>query len=372
MRADEVVGQGPKDVTKPWWDDSETDHLHIEAATWLERLGRPEGKVSAKDISEFCEWRDKDPRHASAFVRLVEVSYKVAATSAQRESDLRKLSKDAYMGDVPLGKVREEPRRRRITYVAAASVALAISLSLALLALGHANFGFFASLTRGEVSEEVVETPVGDNRTVVLADGSRATLGGYTRMQVAFDKHERTIRLSRGEVYFEVAKEPARNFVVHVGSINVTAVGTAFNVNQAGRKAVVTVTEGGVFVEPAVRPPGVLQLRRVRLNAGEQSTVDESGIGEPIAVTDLASILSWQSGRLSFRRRPLADAIRDVNRYASKPLSVATPAIGEISVTGTVAANNIAGWITSLERAFDLKAVEDPDRIILHAAEEKP
>jgi hypothetical protein len=34
-------------------------------------------------------------------------------------------------------------------------------------------------------------------------------------------------------------------------------------------------------------------------------------------------------------------------------------------ITGTVERSNIAGWVGSLERAFDLDATEEPDRIVI-------
>jgi hypothetical protein len=34
-------------------------------------------------------------------------------------------------------------------------------------------------------------------------------------------------------------------------------------------------------------------------------------------------------------------------------------------ITGTVERANIAGWVKSLERAFDLRATEEPDRIVM-------
>jgi hypothetical protein len=41
--------------------------------------------------------------------------------------------------------------------------------------------------------------------------------------------------------------------------------------------------------------------------------------------------------------------------------------LGALVITGTVEPQNIAGWVGSLERAFDLEAVEEDDRIVLRA-----
>jgi transmembrane sensor len=109
------------------------------------------------------------------------------------------------------------------------------------------------------------------------------------------------------------------------------------------------------------------KARKVRLNAGEQTTATSSGVGTPIVVPDLPAVLSWPTGRLSFRGRLLREAVNDVNRYTTKPIVLA-PDVGDIVVTGTLMINNVGSWVKSLERAFDLKATEEKDRIVLAAS----
>jgi transmembrane sensor len=181
---------------------------------------------------------------------------------------------------------------------------------------------------------------------------------------VALSSKERTVTLHEGEAYFQVAKDQARRFKVHAGTADVTALGTAFNINRSHDSSTVTVVEGTVLVTPTAQRSQGAGLRGVRLKAGEQIIASNLSIGIPVAVSDLASVTSWQTGRLSFRKRPLREAIGDVNRYVQKPLVLA-PEVTEIAVTGTLTINNIGGWINSLERVFDLRATEEPDRIVI-------
>jgi transmembrane sensor len=354
MRNDDVDRDESTDPSEHWCDSIKSDPVYSEAARWLARLSRPENMVADSDVAEFREWRDRDLRHASAFVRLVTISHKLSNVGVRSPSDLGKLMKGANDGTVGTGNGFGVRYRRR-AYAAAASIAIAMFIVAALV---YDNYKPLARASNDV--EEAFETSVGENRSVDLIDGSRVTLGGHTRVSVVLTGQVRSVKLERGEAYFEVAKDPARNFVVHAGGIAVTAVGTRFNVHRA-EKAIVTVTEGRVFVESSGRVER--QMRRVYLNAGEQSTASEEGIGAAVRVTDVAPILSWQSGRLSFRQLPLRDAVRDVNRYSLKPLVFESPGIGDIVVTGTVMTSNVAGWTKSLERAFDLTATELPDRI---------
>jgi transmembrane sensor len=152
------------------------------------------------------------------------------------------------------------------------------------------------------------------------------------------------------------------------------AVGTAFDVRRDSDRAVVSVTEGRVLVEPAgdFLPVSVLRefkpnLRTVRLDAGQQTTAGRAGIAEPSQVEDPAAATAWQSGRLAFHLQPLRYVLEAVNRYASKPIVLEGASLGGLVITGTVEPENIAGWVGSLERAFDLEAVEEDDRIVIRA-----
>ena len=62
-------------------------------------------------------------------------------------------------------------------------------------------------------------------------------------------RHERQIRLARGEAIFAVAKDPRRPFVVNAGTYQAVAVGTRFSVRRDARDLRVVVTEGLVRLE---------------------------------------------------------------------------------------------------------------------------
>jgi ferric-dicitrate binding protein FerR (iron transport regulator) len=83
----------------------------------------------------------------------------------------------------------------------------------------------------------------------------------------------------------------------------------------------------------------------------------------------LALIISfWRTSSL----RPLRDVLEDVNRYAPKRIVLEGDDVGALMITGTVERANIAGWVKSLERAFDLWATEEPDRIVIRSRQSAP
>jgi transmembrane sensor len=358
MRNGDLGGERAMDNTEHWLNGVHADPVQHEAVDWLLRLqsaAAPQGEEAA-----FLAWMDQDARHVSVFGELFWTSYRAWAMSSSNLANLRNLIEQRFPVAEQAAKTLH-PRSRHRIYAVAASVGLFVSFCAAVV---HFGMDSEQIVPFSVAKTAVYDTPIGENRTIVLEDASRLTLGGRTRVEVALSKKERTVTLLEGEAYFEVAREQARSFKVHAGTVDVTAVGTAFNINRSNDSSVVTVAEGRVLVTPKTQRSGQTEMHGVYLNAGEQTTATQDSVGGVISVRDWPAVISWPTGRLSFRQRPLRDAIGDVNRYAQKPLVLA-PEVGDIAVTGTLMINNIGSWVKSLERAFDLTAVEEPDRIVI-------
>jgi transmembrane sensor len=346
-----------------WWVDAERDPVHVAAADWWSRL--QDQRVSLEDLLAWQEWIAADAKHAQAFSRIEEVSLILRQVKAPRSVGRWDLARDRYDASVPASDWKSPASRPRVKLAVAASVVLGV------VAVGGAASSLFRE--PGPVpGRTVFVTAVGENKTAMLSDGSKITLGGNTQVEVALSAHARWIELSRGEAFFVVAKDRSRPFTVHAGDATVTAVGTQFNVHRDSDRAVVAVTEGRVVVNPVAHflPVTLLRefkpkLRPVRVDAGEQTTAGSAGIEEASKVDDPSATTAWQAGRLAFRLQPLRYVLEDVNRYASKPIVLQDESVGSRTITGTVSLGELAGWIDSLRRVFDLEVVEEPDRIVL-------
>lgn len=261
------------------------------------------------------------------------------------------------------------------------------SLRLPLYAIAASLVALALAWTLGSIGTDEtmqrIHTPVAENLTFKLNDGSQVTLGGDSEVEITYSDDERAIRLARGEAYFTVAKDPSRPFRVTAGKARVVAVGTQFNVRKNDDRVVVAVIEGRVRVEP--RPsaplapvswlrgftPGLRaitpQLEPLHLDAGEQAIADDGGVGSAVALPDPAGVAAWREGLLSFQSEPLRYVVERVNRYAAKPIVIENAAIGEQRITGTVVNRDLPEWIASIESALDLMAQEENDRIVLRA-----
>lgn len=323
------------------------DAERLEAASeWLQRLqDAPQDETVLADWLQWCD----DPRNHDAFDRVSAVWRALDTPTAA--AALRR----------PTRSVPAHPRRRRQLRVAALAAGLAACgiVSLALLRDPQAGQRLAFSTGRGE------------NKSELLSDGSRIELGALSRVEVRYTPGHRDIVLERGEAYFKVAKDHARPFVVTAGAMQVTAVGTQFNVRRIDGDTVVTVNEGRVKVEPLVAAGSRDRADR-KVDAGEQAHYVAAMERIAVAPVNPEMASSWRAGVLKFVDQPLDDVIADVNRYSHRQIVLDDATASKFVYTGTVYDAQIDEWIGGLSHVFPLRIVrQDADIVVLAADDER-
>jgi transmembrane sensor len=353
-----------------WWEDVEEDPIHQAAAEWFIRLQNID--VSLEEVLAWQRWIGMDQRHAQAFSRL-ESTYRtfgqMRAASAPRAPASHSADYDGSVSVSTWLNTHSARPVRSLHWVAIAATIVGLTVAMTWWIRGNLNAPWHTSSP-----VQILQTAVGENRSTLLLDGSKVTLGGGTEMRVAFDTASRRIELMRGEAFFSVAKDAARPFSVRAGDALVTALGTQFNVRRRNDRVMVAVVEGRVRVEPtpSIVPVALLrefrpQLAPVQVDAGQQTVAGDAGIGDAVVLADAAATVSWQTGRLAFNGEPLREVVLDVNRYSRKPITLGDEAAGALKITGTVLGADVEGWVASLERAFAVEADEEPDRIVIRS-----
>ncbi len=108
-------------------------------------------------------------------------------------------------------------------------------------------------------------TSVGQRRRIELADGTQINLNTHTAIDVAFDGHQRLIRLREGEVLIHTGTRGGHlPFYVETHQGRVQALGTRFTVRQLPDATRVGVLEERVEISPATNPNFAALLARVR------------------------------------------------------------------------------------------------------------
>ncbi|WP_346316615.1 FecR domain-containing protein [Chitinophaga sp. YIM B06452] len=153
-------------------------------------------------------------------------------------------------------------------------------------------------------------TPRGGQYRIELPDGTLVWLNAASslRFPTAFNGTERTVVLN-GEGYFEVAHRDNMPFKVQLGSGVVEVLGTRFNVMAYPNETRVrtTLLQGAVKVTH--------NNHTARLAPGQQASWAAGGSNITVGPADTDEAISWKDGYFQFNRAPLADVMRQLQRW---------------------------------------------------------
>lgn len=330
--------------------------IESAAAAWLSLRDRG---MDAAETAEFVRWLQKDPQHAAIFAELDTVWKNFDRLGAVAVGS----------PDPDLLAPRVSPRRRRVLVWSALGAAAAVTALL---------LGVSSSRSKPHTAE----TAIGAFQKFDMPDGSVAQLNTDSAIDLDFSATERRVRVVRGEVFFNVTKDPARPFVVTTGRVAVRAVGTAFNVRSRAAAVEVLVTEGRVRVDDlqggqSVLPSAPSAAESPLLAAGERAVVAVSTNGsapapvtakvEKVAAPAALRALAWQERRLEFDGETLAEVVREFNRYNRQQLIIADAALAARPFSGTFRADGYESLVRLLESDFGVSAARGEHEIVLHS-----
>jgi transmembrane sensor len=325
------------------------------AADWLAK--RDSGAWTQRDETELENWLKSATAHWVAYIRLRAGWEDAGRLKAISSGDPSAVPSREERRFVPLfGTERAfeasnpELKKRREWRVLPWAVAAAVMVTV------------FMAMQFGVSDQNHYSTPVGGVSALPLPDGSQVTLNTASEIRVAVTDSERRIVLEQGEAFFNVAKDPARPFVVRVGNRRVTVVGTQFAVRRDRDELRVLVTEGKVRLESEGESP----QRAVLLPAGAVARDGDMGVRvEQRTAQDLEEMLSWRSGFIVFQDVELAAAVHEFNRYLPRQMVIEDPAIASIRVGGMFRVSNVEAFLRILQADFPVAVERRGHRIAL-------
>lgn len=227
-----------------------------EAGVWIARM---HGDARGRGVENgLRRWLHEDPENARAFELATEVW--------EDAEGLRRF--------VPL-----RPQVRSASRAGWRIAVVAATFATVLLIVGVVWFQ----------QAGAIATAVGEQRQLVLEDGTRVFLNTDTRVVVKYDEHARRVELRRGEALFNVAKKSDWPFIVVAGDRQVKALGTSFVVRRDAQRVAVTLVEGSVLVSPraAPAPNDAATLHQQRADgAGAAAQLPPPGAAEPVQPRD--------------------------------------------------------------------------------------
>lgn len=295
------------------------DIARRQAADWLARLLAAD--VGEREHDAFERWCAESEANADAYAAIA-AEHDFARLLADDPLILAAARKAriAYAGHAPTGGIR------RWAALAAAAVVV--------VAAGAGAWRMYHDAG----STAVFTTAVGEQREVVLADGTRLVLDTQTRLDARLDGGARELVLGEGRV----------------------DVGTRFEVERHGEDVAVTLMSGAVSISLAE----AAGASAATLAPGQQARYGADGgivVAEAEAIEDASA---WTKGTLVFKQRRLADLIAEVNRYSTVQIRLADSSLAELRVSGVFHVGDQASLLEALRTGWAISTKQTSDREI--------
>lgn len=289
-----------------------------EAMDWVIRMAEPDA-----DWDAFTAWLEQDPARAERYDR-------AAAALHDAETHVAVVPLEREVRQPLVAEAPGIPRTRSMRWI---SGALAAAL------VGAVGMGVWTQAPR----PYAVETAAGEQRSVLLGDGSSVLISGASKVRL--DQHDaRVATVERGEVLFHVRHDAGRPFTVNVGDLQLVDLGTVFDVKTEGGRTRVAVAEGAVMVDP--------DGAAMRLDAGQAMLAEDSTIER--LVVDREDVGGWRYGRLVYDGAPLAEVASDLSRQLGRPIT-ATRTISQRVFRGTIDVRSVSGRPALLGTLLDVQ-----------------
>lgn len=324
---------------------------------------RPEAEPPARDVA--AEWSRRRAAGLSAAEReslqrwlAADRRHRLALASVEGSDELDWALYTGNTTRVARGveRLRQRRQARRWAWSVVAACAAVVAVSV-----------YFPWSRRAEVPA-VARMAIVTPERQTLPDGSTVELGEGARIAVEFlPGGRRGVRLVRGTAHFEVARDPARPFVVEVGGVQVRAVGTAFSVALDAAEVNVVVTHGRVSVDEAVPASGdtVAELTTEPVGAGNLIVVP-AGAGRlpdaaevsvrPLDEAGMLAAQAWRATRLELSGTPLAEVVAAMNRYGGVRITLADAALASVRLSGSIRTDKADKLVRILEADFGVQA----------------
>jgi transmembrane sensor len=317
------------------------DSAKAEAAVWVARLHSD--ARSEQTEARFRLWLAASPVHRDAFERMTRVWDATANLRRQTQPELAR-SRELWRA------------------VRRATLACAATLAVCVLMISAVRFFILPRDTPGAL---IFATAVGERRSYTLSDGSRLVLNTNSRVRVALGSRVRQVALEKGQARFEVAHDASRPFIVRAGEKQIVATGTAFDVRWTDDHLSVVLVEGHLAILPLSSPPTAAALRSAPTLEAGQRLEFESPVRAIKSRVRVDREEAWVTGRVVFESTRLDAAVAEINRYASRPIEVADPALGSLLISGTFSVDDSHRFAGAVADVFKLTINDTPTSIVL-------
>lgn len=318
---------------------SQNNNIDDIAASWAATT--MSGDMSQDQQAALDEWLAEDDQHMEAFqgyMNIIALSNEAVDLSVKTdfEQELETLAQ------------KQISRSKWQTYVPAIAACIAGFMILGALVI------------QKEPTPLTYATLLGERTDIGLDDGSVVTLNTNSIVDVTMSSKRRFVTLRQGEALFEIARDERRPFLIDAGDVQISVLGTKFNVDKTHGQLEISVLHGIVEVERS-NEKSSMTPDAVMLMAGEQVSIGKKGEFSEITSFIAERITGWRHGRVYYEKTTLQNVLQDLNRYYENKISVSDASINAIPVTGSFNIDDQSVVVEALSAALSLTVTTDRD-----------
>ena len=168
-----------------------------------------------------------------------------------------------------------------------------------------------------ELLYNTLTVPYGKTFDLELSDGSKVTLnaGSSIKYPVKFLKNRSREVYLVGEAFFDVAHDPGHQFVVNADEMDITVLGTKFNVSSYPEDAMVSavLVEGSVQISPSEE--NLDTKKTTQLDPGFKASLEKSNGQMTVHEADISLHTAWINGKIVFRHTPFKNIVKKLERH---------------------------------------------------------
>ena len=308
------------------------------------------GKYLSKELKpeeqlQFDQWLNESEHNREELNRIHKYGAYLEASIAMQAVDIEKAR---IITDFKIWKntAREEQENEKLRKkIGIRNLYRAAAVLLLLIA----NAIVFIYLFPPKISSGFTEiiSPLGSRTQLKLSDGSTVWLNAGSTLKYAnnFSKENRAVQIE-GEAFFDVIHDPLHPFIVNASSVNLTVLGTAFNIRAYHDENTIetTLIRGKVEIEKTNHAKGELKIvlkpnekatyiknqNKLFVNnvvlpqERDESTKAKSEVADNVnkasesrpelTKLDVENTIAWKEGCLVFENQPLSDIMATLSR----------------------------------------------------------
>lgn len=182
--------------------------------------------------------------------------------------------------------------------------------------------------------------------SVTFPDGSTGILNANSSFSYPEEFGDKRNVTFSGEAYFDIQKSE-KPFIIDVNGVDVTVLGTAFNLITTDEEVKLYVDRGLVAFEKGGE--------QTKVPAGKEAIFNRKDASVVLKETASANIMSWRNGVFNFNNTPLKQALKELAEYYDVEFDIDNEKLKSCKISVTFDRQPLKEVLTTLSTMLNVK-----------------